>query len=482
MLSAISFANLRLFREKKIKILRKLIIVAALSVQLLLDTTALAQTFYGPTSYLQASDSPFDGVLFDVFYLEDFEDGLLNALGVTTDAHWVSWPGPITDSVDSDDGTIDGLGQDGYSLWSLGGIHFTFHESALGSLPTYVGIVWTDGQGTIKFQAFDSDSISLGTIGPWSEPGISPDSSTEGTTAEDRFFGVSYAGGISRIYISNSGAPSGYGIEVDHLQYGITGVSTEPSIEKTMLEGPEDVGICLCESTEYVFQITYTGPDALVLDTVPAEFEVVDVIASVGDVDFDFTNEKANDKSATKITWEVSEVVGGTLTVTMATRQNLGKGHLKTDPYSTVYKPTSCGILTLNDGAVAYEPEAYDLGEIVIIAGPTGPLEVEAACGTKPCTPEILDIEAISTDTLQIIWDDVGCDDAVVYNIYRDGELIAAGESGMTYDDSGLMPAKQTRPTTLLAFHGVFFDRFYLVVLLVMVILPLALALTLFST
>ena len=72
--------------------------------------------------------------------------------------------------------------------------------------------------------------------------------------------------------------------------------------------------------------------------------------------------------------------------------------------------------------------------------------------------------------------------DADTVAFYRDGELIAAGESGMTYDDSGLMPAKQTRPTTLLAFHGVFFDRFYLVVLLVMVILPLALALTLFST
>lgn len=444
MLSAISFTNSRLFTAKNEKILRKLIIGVALSVQLLVCTTALAQTFYGPTPYLQASDSPFDGLPFDVFYLEDLEDGLFNTPGVTHDAWWVLGPSEITDSVDADDGTIDGFGLGGYSLWDVGGTNFVFHESDLGWLPTHVGIVWTDGQGEIRFQAFDADGVSLGVIGPWSEPGVSPDSSTLGTTDEDRFFGVSYAGGISRIYISNSGVPgSGYGIEVDHIQYGIAGVSAGPSIEKTLLEGPEDVGICSYEPTGYIFQITYTGPDALVLDTIPAEFEVIDVIASIGDVGFNSANEKANDKSATKITWEVSEVVGGTLTVTIATRQSLGKGHLKTDPYSSVYKPTSCGILALNDGAIAYEPEAYDLGEMVIIAGPTDPLEVEAVCGTKPCTPEILDVEATSTDTLQIIWGDIGCDGAVVYNIYRDGELIAAGESGTAYDDTGLMPATE---------------------------------------
>jgi hypothetical protein len=37
-----------------------------------------------------------------------------------------------------------------------------------------------------------------------------------GTTDEDRFYGVTTTGGISRIVITNSSG----GIEVDHLQYG----------------------------------------------------------------------------------------------------------------------------------------------------------------------------------------------------------------------------------------------------------------------
>ena len=36
-------------------------------------------------------------------------------------------------------------------------------------------------------------------------------------TAEDRFYGATNSGGISRIYISNSIG----GIEVEHLQYGL---------------------------------------------------------------------------------------------------------------------------------------------------------------------------------------------------------------------------------------------------------------------
>ena len=41
-----------------------------------------------------------------------------------------------------------------------------------------------------------------------------------GGTGEDRFYGVTHSGGISRIVISD---PSG--IEVDHLQYGLRGTS-----------------------------------------------------------------------------------------------------------------------------------------------------------------------------------------------------------------------------------------------------------------
>lgn len=169
--------------------------------------------FYGPTGYLSDSDIPAG------FYvggtptaLEDFEDGTLS-FGITASAGAVIPPGFIglIDSVDGDDGTIDGSGLAGHS-WFFGtgstGVTFTF----LGPLPTAAGLVWTDGAGTTTFEAFGPGMVSLGTIGPVSIAGAG----FTGQTAEDRFFGVQSSGGILAIKIKNSSG----GIEVDHVQYG----------------------------------------------------------------------------------------------------------------------------------------------------------------------------------------------------------------------------------------------------------------------
>jgi hypothetical protein len=189
--------------------------------------------YLGPTEYLSMSDSPFigqQGSPFDVsdlditFFLEDFEDGLLNTPGVTaTVSDSVSGtfgprgPTQISDSVDADDGSIDGIG----NAWSyhvdpstIGDefILFTFDENALGQYPTHAGVVWTDGQGNTSFEAFDSAGVSLGIIGPV----LIADSHVSGETEEDNFFGVINEGGISAIRISNETS----GIEADHLQYG----------------------------------------------------------------------------------------------------------------------------------------------------------------------------------------------------------------------------------------------------------------------
>ena len=170
----------------------------------------------GPSPYLQASDSPLSGGRYSYFYLENFEDHLLNVPGVTTSSGGVTSVvfGPaIHDSVDADDGVIDGSGLQGDSYFSFdgsGGIKFTFNSGTLGSLPTDAGIVWTDGAGTTTFEAFDQNGVSLGVIAPVSIA----DGSFNGETAEDRFFGVNNPGGVSAIFISNSSG----GIEVDHLQ------------------------------------------------------------------------------------------------------------------------------------------------------------------------------------------------------------------------------------------------------------------------
>ena len=71
--------------------------------------------------------------------------------------------------MDADDGSIDGSGTAGRSFFSgsgPAGISFTFDAVALGVLPTHAGLVWTDGFGTTRFEAFDAANQSLGVVGP----------------------------------------------------------------------------------------------------------------------------------------------------------------------------------------------------------------------------------------------------------------------------------------------------------------------------
>lgn len=185
---------------------------------LLVSSRALAGggTFTGPTPYLSTANSPFlADINAGMVHVEDFECGTLTVPGVTIGGGSIIGPGGLTDSVDADDGAIDGSGTNGRSVFGSGtpGITFTFSAVTLGALPTRVGIVWTDGEGTTSFEAFDSVGGSLGTIGPVAIA----DGSFVGTTADDNFFGVTFAGGISEIRISNTSG----GIEVDHLQYGL---------------------------------------------------------------------------------------------------------------------------------------------------------------------------------------------------------------------------------------------------------------------
>lgn len=181
--------------------------------------SASAQVFYGPTPYLCASDSPFaDLGLGGSIVLEDFEDGELSTAGVTTNA--TVYTGFGEDSVDCDDGMIDGDGSSGYSVVAFGaiGVRFDFDAAVLGGFPTHAGLVWTDGStlNNVVFEAFDAGGVSLGTI----VAGDLSDSSFFGTTDEDRFLGVVHAGGISAINVIDNPMGNGNQMEVDHLQFG----------------------------------------------------------------------------------------------------------------------------------------------------------------------------------------------------------------------------------------------------------------------
>lgn len=212
--------------------------------------SALTQTF-GPLPYLSSADSPFMALNIPGFQLEDFEDGLLNTVGVmATTGGTVIGPQPQADSVDGDAGGINGSGADGRSFLSIPDttvLTFVFDAIALGGLPTHAGLVWTDvgiliapdnppGTDNALFQAFDAADGLIAMIGP------SPvgDGSTFGETAEDRFFGVRHDAGIAKISITMLNSQD---FEIDHLQYGVAPVPLPGAV---FLFVPGLLGIAAC--------------------------------------------------------------------------------------------------------------------------------------------------------------------------------------------------------------------------------------------
>jgi hypothetical protein len=179
--------------------------------------------------------------------------------------------------------------------------------------------------------------------------------------------------------------------------------SRPASLVKILLEGPDPVGIALSIPTTYVFQLSYSSPDpprpVRIRDTVPAEFEVVDVHATAGEAHFFETRHGGGGgkPSATRVEWDLaSDEPAGTLMIEARTVRSPGRGHRE-----PVYKPTSCGPVLLNDGATAYEldpltgrivdVEVTDpvTGEVAwepsIVLGPSNSLEIEAVEGSRAC-------------------------------------------------------------------------------------------------
>lgn len=175
----------------------------------------------GEEAYRSLADSPFAGIAGDEgqIWLEDFEDGLLNSPGLASVAGGtIREPGPGTDSVDGDgDSQIDGWGTGGSSFFEYNPegacMEFVFDADALGGLPTFAALVWTDGnaESPVTFEAFDALGASLGSFQATLGDGIHNSS-----TDADRLLGVEFAGGISAIRIS---AEFG-SLEIDHVQYG----------------------------------------------------------------------------------------------------------------------------------------------------------------------------------------------------------------------------------------------------------------------
>jgi hypothetical protein len=183
--------------------------VACALLPLVLPVWCQAQaTFFGPTPYLQQSDTPTSFIT-GPMNLEDMEDGMLNTQ-ITASGGTILSSSSLTDSVDIDDGVLDGSGVNGKDFFRLNPANITFSFS---NRPAAVGLVWTDGQqGTlVSFEAFDLAGVSLGVHGPFALG----DANNNGGTAEDRFFGVRNATGVGSITISHTSG----GLEIDHIQW-----------------------------------------------------------------------------------------------------------------------------------------------------------------------------------------------------------------------------------------------------------------------
>jgi hypothetical protein len=241
-----------------------IVVARSIALSVLLITTFVAPTAadaqatnLGPTPYTSAADSPFETTIFG-FCIEDFENGKFDVPGATGNGLPIS-PGGITDSVDGDDGTIDGSGTSGRSYFTgdgAGGISINFDVDRTHGLPTDVGIVWTDGglNAGVTFEAFGPNGVTL--AGP-NGPNAHADASNGGETAEDRFYGATNAAGISGLVISNPGG----GIEVDHIQLNrcILCGDTDLDLEVTSSDalfaliaaiGIESCDLCFCDTND----------------------------------------------------------------------------------------------------------------------------------------------------------------------------------------------------------------------------------------
>jgi hypothetical protein len=141
-----------------------------------------------------------------------------------------------------------------------------------------------------------------------------------------------------------------------------------------------------------VFGANSYGDSIIISDAIPAEWEIVTFDPFEDNCDYDQANKgKKADKSATLI-----ECVGGSgeyigFSTLVQTRESPGKGHQE-----TTYKPTSCGDLYLNEGAVMLlgdedgEPILEEVEDGVfepIVLAQTGPLMLDAVA--EVCEPEL---------------------------------------------------------------------------------------------
>jgi len=170
-----------------------------------------------PQNYTKLGDSGLFGAmsLDDDFFCETFEDGTVNTPGLGIAGGAILAPGASTDSVDFDDGVLNGLGTAGRSYKAAPGatVSVSINGTALAGLPERLAFAWTDGAQNSSMTLVVTTGNGLTftrTVGP------AMDGSSNGATAEDRLVSITSSFGIASVAITTTG---GAGFEIDHVQY-----------------------------------------------------------------------------------------------------------------------------------------------------------------------------------------------------------------------------------------------------------------------
>ena len=184
-------------------------------------------------------------------------------------------------------------------------------------------------------------------------------------------------------------------------------------LSKSIVVCPTEIEVKQTTPTACSFSISYNnlGVPAIIKDTVPAEWEVTnaaDIEAANCSVDSANKGKKAN-RSATKIVCSETESLN--ITVELETRES--PSTKKHDNKIDKFKPTSCGVLGINDGAHAIdslteEVIASTLGLSTLATDPEDldcdglTNDEEIALGTDPNNPDsdadgLLDGEEVNT-------------------------------------------------------------------------------------
>lgn len=196
---------------------------------------------FSDTPYASLNDSPFlqAGTAPVNLFVEDFEDRTVSTPGLALSGGFLSFASHAnTDSVDGDDGTLDGTNTSaiGSAYWIIlnNVVNISFDAGTLGGYPTHAGLVWTDGgennvpagaPGTYLLEAFGSSGQLLG-----SSSQILGDHAFTRETSEDRFLGVIDPEGISALRLTYVDGPATPYFEIDHVQYGGVPVPVPPAV------------------------------------------------------------------------------------------------------------------------------------------------------------------------------------------------------------------------------------------------------------